>query len=170
VGIFSKKFLGQSTGGRFGLLTIGTSAGGDGLLSAGLTWSLPLVVRAVRVAIDAVDRKLEDAARILRASEWSIFLKITLPLATHGLVAGAVLGFARALGEFGATIVFAGNFVGKTQTIPLGIFTFLNQPDGTGKAKILVAVSVVFAYASVLVNEWLLQKFKRGLPQANHSV
>ncbi|MFQ5707223.1 MAG: molybdate ABC transporter permease subunit [bacterium] len=123
--------------------------------------SLPLLVRSVRVAVDSVDAKLEEAARVLRASEWSIFVRITLPLAANGILAGSVLAFARGLGEFGATIVFASNIPGKTQTIPLAIFTYLNQPGGESKAQILVIISMVVAYLSILVNEWLLRKFKK---------
>lgn len=122
--------------------------------------SLPLLVRAVRVAVDSVDPKLEDAARMLRTSEPAIFFRITLPLARNGIIAGTVLAFARALGEFGATIIFAGNIPGKTQTIPLAIFTFLNQPDGEGKAQLWVIISIVLAYVSILINELLLRKFK----------
>ena len=122
--------------------------------------SLPLLVRAVRVAIDAVDPQLEEAARMLRAPEHDILWRITLPLAANGIIAGAVLAFARALGEFGATIVFASNIPGKTQTIPLAIFTFLQQPDGEGKVQVLVVVSIVFAYLSMLLNEWLLRRMK----------
>ncbi len=122
--------------------------------------SLPLLVRAVRVAVDAVDIKLEEAASMLRAGELNIFFKITLPLAINGIIAGAVLAFARALGEFGATIIFASNKPGETQTIPLAIFTYLNQPDGEAKAQILVIVSIVFAYISIILNELLLRRFR----------
>ncbi len=121
--------------------------------------SLPLLVRAVRVAIDAVDAKLEDAARLLRANEWQIFIKITLPLAANGIIAGAVLAFARALGEFGATIVFASNLP-TTRTMPLAIFSYLNQVDGEEKAQTLVIASMVLAYLSILINEWLLRRFR----------
>lgn len=123
--------------------------------------SLPLLVRAVKVAVDNIDPKLEDAARMLRAGEVRIFFEITLPLAANGIVAGALLAFARALGEFGATIVFASNIPGKTQTIPLAIFTFLNQPGGEAKTHVLVAVSIIFAYLSILLNELLLRKLHR---------
>ncbi len=124
--------------------------------------SFPLLMRAVRVAVDSVDEKLEDAGRMLRASESSVFFKITLPLSANGIIAGSVLAFARALGEFGATIIFAGNIFGKTQTIPLAVFTYFNQPDGTEKATILLIVSVVISYLSILLNELMLRRMKNA--------
>ncbi|NIR52417.1 molybdate ABC transporter permease subunit [candidate division KSB1 bacterium] len=130
-------------------------------VAASAVVSLPLLVRAVRVAVDSVDYKLEDAARMLRASEWNVFFRITLPLSANGIIAGAVLAFARALGEFGATIIFASNIPGKTQTIPLAIFTYLNQPGGEAKARILVLISIVFSYLSVVANELMLRRFRR---------
>lgn len=129
--------------------------------------SLPLLVRAVHVAMDAVDPKLEEAARLLRANEWSIFFTISLRLSANGVVAGAVLAFARALGEFGATIIFASNIPGKTQTIPLAIFTYLNQPDGEAKAQTLVLVSIVLAYLSILLNEFLLRRIRYAQSSSN---
>ena len=124
--------------------------------------SFPLLVRAVRVAVDSVDEKLEEAGRMLRASEASVFFRITLPLASNGIIAGSVLAFARALGEFGATIIFAGNILGKTQTIPLAVFTYFNQPDGASKATILLIVSVVISYLSILLNELMLRRMKNA--------
>ena len=124
--------------------------------------SLPLLVRSVRVAISAVDEELEDAARMLRASEFTVFRSITFPLAMNGIIAGTVLSFARAIGEFGATIVFASNIAGKTQTIPLAIFTYLNQPDGQEKVTVLVLISIVIAYLSMLLNELLLRRVKNA--------
>ena len=130
-------------------------------VAASAVVSLPLLVRAVRVAVDSVDLKLEEAARMLRANEWEIFFKITLPLAANGIIAGAVLAFARGMGEFGATIIVASNIPGKTQTIPLAIFTYLNQPDGEAKAHALIIVAIVFAYLSILINELLLRRFRK---------
>ena len=124
--------------------------------------SFPLLVRAVRVAVDSVDEKLEEAGRMLRAREASVFFRITLPLAANGIIAGSVLAFARALGEFGATIIFAGNILGKTQTIPLAVFTYFNQPDGASKATILLIVSVVISYLSILLNELMLRRMKNA--------
>ena len=95
---------------------------------------------------------------MLQAKELSIFFEITLPLAINGIIAGTVLAFARALGEFGATIIFASNIPGKTQTIPLAIFTFINQPNGEAKAQVLVLAAIAFAYSSMLLNELLLRR------------
>ena len=128
------------------------------ILAAGIV-SLPLLVRSVRVAIEGVDQKLEDAARMLHARELSIFREITLPLAINGIIAGIVLAFARALGEFGATIIFASNIPGKTQTIPIAIFTLINQPGGDEKVQRLVIASILFAYLSMLLNELLIRRY-----------
>jgi len=120
--------------------------------------ALPLFVRAVQVAIAGVDMKLEDAGRVLRQNEWQVFRRITLPLAWHGFVAGALLAFARALGEFGATIIFAGNIPGATQTIPLAIFSLINQPGGERRLWPLLIASTALAFAAVLVSEWMVRR------------
>ncbi len=120
--------------------------------------ALPLFVRAVQVAIAGVDVKLEDAGRVLRQSEWQVFRRITFPLAWHGFVAGALLAFARALGEFGATIIFAGNIPGATQTIPLAIFSLINQPGGEQRLWPLLIASTALAFAAVLVSEWMVRR------------
>ena len=120
--------------------------------------SLPLVVRTVRVAISSVDSRLEETARTLGASEWYIFRTITLPLSYRGIIAGSILAFARSLGEFGATIVFAGNIPNQSQTIPLAIFQYINQPNGMEKAQSLVISAVVFSYISMFISEWALRK------------
>ena len=123
--------------------------------------SLPLLVRSVRVAIEAVDPRLEEAARTLRANEWAVFAGLTLPLSINGVVSGAVLAFARGLGEFGATMLFASNIPGKTQTISLAIFTYFNQPGAESKVNLLVGVSIVLSYVSILVNEALLRRYRQ---------
>lgn len=120
--------------------------------------SVPLIVRTIRVSIGAIDLRLEETARTLGASEKNIFLRITLPLAMPGVIAGSILSFARSLGEFGATIVFAGNIPGQTQTIPLAIFRYINQPNGMNKAQNLVLAAILFSYASMLFSEWMLKK------------
>lgn len=129
---------------------------------AAATVSLPLLVRSVRVSIETVEPRLEDAARMLRASEWRVFFHVTLPLSINGVVSGAVLAFARGLGEFGATILFASNIPGKTQTISLAIFTYFNQPGTEHQVQILVAISIVLSYLSILVNEVLLRRYRLG--------
>ena len=125
---------------------------------ASATVSLPLMVRSIQVSLRAIDTRLEDTARTLGASEKAIFWAITLPLARPGIIAGSVLAFARSLGEFGATIIFAGNIAGETQTIPLAIFQSIHQPDGMEKAQILVFAAIVFSYACMLFSEWMLSK------------
>ena len=126
--------------------------------------SLPLLVRTVRVAIENVDQKLEEAARMLGSTEKHVFFRVTMPLASNGIVAGTVLAFARAIGEFGATIIFATNIPDKTQTIPLAIFTFLNQPDGEEKVRFLVIIAIAFAYLSMLLNEYLMKRMRHAQP------
>ena len=125
---------------------------------AAATVSLPLLTRSVRIAIEAIDQRYEETARTLGANEFTIFRSITLPLAINGVIAGAVLSFARSLGEFGATIVFAGNIAGQSQTIPLAIFQSINQPDGMGKTHLLIAVAIVFSFASMLISERLQKR------------
>ncbi|MGH7143385.1 MAG: molybdate ABC transporter permease subunit [Planctomycetota bacterium] len=123
--------------------------------------SFPLMVRAMRVAFTSVDRKLEGAARSLGAGPWDCFFSVTLPLARHGLIAGAVLAFARSLGEFGATMMVAGNMPGRTQTIPLYIFDLYNSPGGTVRAERIVVVSIVLSLAALAGSEWLLRREQR---------
>jgi len=116
--------------------------------------SFPLVVRTARVGFESVDAQLEDAARSFGARPWSVFWHITLPLARRGVLAGVVLGFARALGEFGATIVFAGNIPGRTTTIPLAIYTDVVLGDNTAALKLIIA-SLVIALGAVALGERL---------------
>ena len=115
----------------------------------------PLLVRPIRLALEAIDRRLEDAAATLGANPALIFFTVTLPLALPGIVAGLLLCFARALGEFGATITFVSNIPGETQTISAAIYTFLQIPDGDAAAGRLVAVAIVLALAALIAAEWL---------------
>lgn len=124
--------------------------------------ALPLFVRAVQVAIGGVDAKLEEAGKVLGKSDVAIFFRITLPLAWPGLAAGALLAFARSLGEFGATIIFAGNIPGETQTITLRIFTLINQPGGEAQISWLLLVAVALAFGSILLNDWLMRRRTLG--------
>lgn len=123
--------------------------------------SFPLYVRSVRVAIENVDPRLEEAARVLRAGRWQVFRRITLPLSINGVIAGLILAFARSLGEFGATIMVAGNIPGETQTIPLAIFSLVNQPSGERSAMILILISILFSYAGLALSEYWLRRWKR---------
>jgi molybdate transport system permease protein len=112
--------------------------------------SFPLLVRPMRLSIEAVDRKLEQAAETLGAPPWRVFFKVTLPLALPGVLAGMVLGFAKAIGEFGATITFVSNIPGETQTISSAIYSLIQTPDGDTAALRLVIVSVVIAVAALI--------------------
>ena len=118
----------------------------------------PLLVRPIRLALEAIDRRLEDAAATLGANHLWVFLTITLPLALPGMIAGAVLCFARALGEFGATITFVSNIPGETQTISAAIYTFLQVPGGDAAAGRLVAIAIVLALVALVASEWLARR------------
>ena len=121
------------------------------LASAAL--GFPLMVRAIRLAFQGVDPRLEEAARSLGARPVDAFLSVSLPLARSGIIAGAVLAFARSLGEFGATITFAGNIPGATQTLPLAVFSEMNRAGGSSTR--LVIVAVVLAAGALAASEWL---------------
>lgn len=129
-------------------------------LAAGIM-AFPLLVRAIRLSLDAVDPKLEEAAKTLGASRIWVFLTVTLPLTVPGILAGAVLAFAKAMGEFGATITFVSNIPGQTQTIPSAIYAFLQVPGGETAAWRLVILSVVIAIGALLVSEWLGRRAAR---------
>jgi molybdate transport system permease protein len=118
----------------------------------------PLMVRPIRLAIEAIDRRLEDAAATLGANQIWIFLTVTLPLALPGLIAGIVLCFAKALGEFGATITFVANIPGETQTISAAIHTFTQVPNGDAAAARLVLVAIVISLAALVAAEWLSRR------------
>ena len=125
--------------------------------------ALPLMVRAMRLSIEAVDRRLEGAARTLGAGRWRVFATITLPLSLPGILAGAVLGFARGLGEFGATITFVSNVPGQTQTLPLAIYAALQTPGGDARVWRLSAISVALSLAALIGSELLARRAGRGL-------
>ncbi|WP_380785863.1 molybdate ABC transporter permease subunit [Sphingomonas sp. R86521] len=125
--------------------------------------ALPLMVRAIRLSIEAVDRRLEQAARTLGAGRARVFRTITLPLSLPGVLAGAVLGFARSIGEFGATITFVSNVPGETQTLPLAIYSALQQPGGDAMVWRLSAISVALSLAALVTSEWLARRAGRGL-------
>ena len=117
--------------------------------------SLPLLVRAARTAFEEVDGKYEQLARTLGAGEWRVFFTITLPLARRGILAGILLAFARSLGEFGATIMVAGNIPGQTMTLPLAIYQAV-QADDDSHAWLLAGISALIAFAAVFTSEKLL--------------
>ena len=120
--------------------------------------SFPLLVRPIRLSIEAVDRKLEQAAGTLGAAPWRVFLTVTLPLALPGILAGMVLGFAKAIGEFGATITFVSNIPGETQTISAAIYSLTQTPDGDTAALRLVIVSIAIAMAALIASEILARR------------
>jgi molybdate transport system permease protein len=118
----------------------------------------PLLVRPIRLAIEAVDRRLEQAAATLGANRAWVFLSVTLPLALPGLIAGCVLCFAKALGEFGATITFVSNIPGETQTISAAIYTFTQAPGGDAAASRLVLVAIAISLVALTISEWLARR------------
>jgi molybdate transport system permease protein len=132
------------------------------VLSCGVM-SFPLLVRPIRLSIEAVDRRLEQAAGTLGAAPWRVFLTVTLPLALPGVLAGMVLGFAKAIGEFGATITFVSNIPGETQTISSAIYSLIQTPDGDPAALRLVIVSIVIATAALVASEWFARRATQRL-------
>ncbi|WP_187428906.1 Molybdenum transport system permease protein ModB [Roseobacter fucihabitans] len=155
------------------LMTFGTTGPIGGLLQQfGITFAFrwtgaalaaavmafPLMVRAMRLSIEAVDPKLEQAASTLGASRGWVFLTVTLPLILPGIIAGAILAFAKAMGEFGATITFVSNIPGQTQTVPSAIYAFLQVPGGEASAWRLVLISIAIAMSALLLSEWLARK------------
>lgn len=129
-----------------------------GAALAAAIMGFPLMVRAMRLSIEAVDPKLEEAAATLGASRAGVFCTITLPLILPGVLTGAILAFAKAMGEFGATITFVSNIPGQTQTLPSAIYAFLQVPGGESSALRLVVVSVVVAMTALMLSEWVSRK------------
>ena len=121
----------------------------------------PLMVRSIRLSLDAVDRRLEDAAGTLGANAFWVFATITLPLILPGILAGMILSFARALGEFGATITFVSNIPGETQTLPTAIYTMLQVPGGDFAALRLTLVSIAISLAALFASEVLIERATR---------
>ncbi|MGE3906443.1 MAG: molybdate ABC transporter permease subunit, partial [Reyranellaceae bacterium] len=135
----------------------------EGAAVAAAVMGLPLAVRTIRLSFDAIDRRLEHAARTLGATRWDTFLVITLPLALPGILAGLVLSFARGLGEFGATITFVSNIPGETRTLPLAEYTYLQQPGSEEPALRLAVLSVILAFAALLAAEHVNRALARRL-------
>jgi len=132
-----------------------------GAVLASAVMAFPLMVRSIKQAFDAIDPKLEQAARTLGASPLKVFFTLNLPLSFSGVIAGAVLGFARSLGEFGATITFVSNIPNQTQTIPAALFTFIETPDGELAAARLCEVAIVISLIALSASEWLAERQKR---------
>ncbi|MBP9952220.1 MAG: molybdate ABC transporter permease subunit [Cypionkella sp.] len=134
-----------------------------GAVLASAVMAFPLMVRAIRLAFEAVDSKLEQAAGTLGASPIWVFLTVTLPLILPGIVAGAVLGFAKSMGEFGATITFVSNIPGQTQTLPSAIYAFLQVPGGDPAAFRLVLVSIFVAMLALILSEGVSRAIARRI-------
>jgi len=138
-----------------------------GAALAAAIMGFPLLVRAIRLAMEAIDPRIELAARTLGASRARVFFTITLPLAASGVITGALLGFARALGEFGATITFVSNIPGETQTLPLAIYAFTQVPGQDLQALRLSIVSVLLSLAALALSEWLVRRYSPA--EARHA-
>lgn len=134
-----------------------------GAALAAAVMAFPLMVRSIRLAIEAVDPKLEQAAATLGASRFWVFLTITLPMILPGILAGAILAFAKAIGEFGATITFVSNIPGQTQTIPSAIFALLQVPGAETQVWRLVLMAVGIAMAALLLSEWVARLVARRI-------
>jgi len=133
-------------------------------LAAGVM-AFPLLVRPMRLSIENIDRGLEEAARTLGAGRVVAFLTVTLPMLLPGIIAGAVLGFAKALGEFGATITFVSNIPGETQTLSLAVYSLLQTPAGDSAALKLILVSAFLSIAAVILSEWLQRRLDARRPE-----
>ncbi len=134
-----------------------------GAVLAAAVMSFPLLVRAVRLSLENVDRGLEAAARTLGAGPLRVFFTVTLPLMVPGIITGLILAFARSLGEFGATITFVSNIRGQTQTLPLALYTLTQVPDGEMGAMRLCVISVVVAMAALICSEVLARRFAKRM-------
>ncbi|MDO5505095.1 MAG: molybdate ABC transporter permease subunit [Pseudoxanthomonas suwonensis] len=139
-----------------------------GAALAALVMAFPLMLQPIRLALRLVDARLEAAASTLGASPWRVFVDITLPLAVPGLVAGAVLGFCRSLGEFGATMAFVGNIPGQTRTLPLAIYSLMQTPGGTTAALGLSLLSIALAFLALLVVQGIGRRLEQRLGHRDH--
>ncbi len=131
-----------------------------GAAVASAVMAFPLMVRAIRLSIEAVDRRLEEAARTLGAGPSRVFVTVTLPLIAPGILTGVLLAFARSLGEFGATITFVSNIPGETRTLPLALYSLTQVPGGESGAMRLVVISIVLAMAALMGSEYLARKLE----------
>ncbi|HAI14358.1 MAG TPA: molybdate ABC transporter permease subunit [Phycisphaerales bacterium] len=131
--------------------------------------ALPLMVRTVKLAIESVDKGQEQAASVCGASPWRVWWTITFPAAWPGLLTGMILAFARSVGEFGATITFAGNIEGHTRTLPLAIFSAMQRTDGDASVHRLVIASIILSLAAVFVSEWMSRKYRDANLRSEHA-
>lgn len=144
-------------------LNISFSFNWQGAALASAVVAFPLLVRSIRLAIESIDSRLENVARTLGANPLRVFMTITLPLAFPGILMGTVLGFARCLGEFGATITFVSNIQGETRTLPLAMYTLLQMPNGENAALRLCIISIVLSLVALFLSEMLNRWHKRKL-------
>jgi molybdate transport system permease protein len=129
-------------------------------IAAGIM-GFPLMVRAIRLSIEAIDTGLEAAARTLGATRWRVYVTVTLPLALPGILTGALLSFARSLGEFGATITFVSNIPGETRTLPLAIYTLTQVPGGDAAALRLSVIAILLSVVALILSEYFVQRAQR---------
>lgn len=164
-------FSRQGVAGRWLYDTFGVSLAfhWTGAVLASLIMGLPLLVQPIRLSLQLIDSRLESAARTLGAGPWRVFLTITLPLALPGILVGALLAFSRSLGEFGATITFVGNIEGETRTLPLAIYSYVQQPGGEAPALRLITISIVLALAALLAGNALSRRLQRRLGYRDHA-
>ena len=134
-----------------------------GAALASAVMGFPLMTRAMRLSLEGVDRRLEAAARTLGASRWRVFWTITLPLMAPGILTGAILGFARSVGEFGATITFVSNIPGETQTLPLALYAFTQVPGGDPPAFRLCIIAVIVAMTALLASEIVARRLDKRI-------
>jgi molybdate transport system permease protein len=134
-----------------------------GAALAAAIMAFPLLVRPIRLSFEAVDPRLEAAAATLGAGKLWVFMTVTLPLALPGLLAGAILGFAKSLGEFGATIIFAANIPGETQTLALAIFSLLQQPGGEASALRLTFLGIALSLMALIASEYVARRLKAAM-------
>jgi molybdate transport system permease protein len=137
-------------------------------LLASMAVSFPLALRSAKTAFEMIDVQLETASMMLGYNLWQSLLKVSIPLAFPGILSGLILSFARCMGEFGATITFAGNIPGKTQTLPLAIYSYLQMPDKEAETTRLVIISVIISLSAMLVSEVLIKKKKRNGTKASN--
>lgn len=150
-------------GGFFESMGIRFAFNWKGAVLASMVMSFPLMVRAIRISIESVDRGLEDAALTLGAGKLRVFLTVTLPLSISGIISGSMLAFARSLGEFGATITFVANIPGETQTLPLALYSYTQTPGGEPQAARLCLVAVIIAIGALIVSEFLSKRSEKRL-------
>ena len=134
-----------------------------GAVLASIIVAFPLMVQPIRLSFQMINRELEIVAGSLGESPFKVFLSISLPLCLPGILIGSILCFSRSLGEFGATITFVGNIPDETRTIPIAIYTLIQQPDGEQMAMRLVVLSLILAFSALIANYWIMQKYQKKL-------